>query len=439
VGGQDGHGQPISGRAELVVRAGVIERLEPASALDQAGSPEAGSPEAGPPEIGPSEIGDGLVLVPLFVNAHDHGRGTGTVAAGIADGPLEDWIASLHRHPPSDQATLVGRGCDLMVAAGVGASVICVNPQGPDTGAEVVAAAEAVLDRGLRAAVVYPMADTMGALHGRARQATGWDATEVARRLAEVEQIAARFAGTTVEVQLGPSGPQWVSEPTLRAVARHAQHTGRRVHMHLLESRRQRQWADATYPEGLINWLQRTGLSGPGVCFAHGAQLRPPEMAALAEGGCVLSLNASSNLRLCSGLAPVAEARGAGVKVAAGLDGLALADDADYWNELRLLRGLEQAQTGSVVDAGALIEQLSAGGRAALGTAAPAIPAPGQLADFVLLDVSGYRHLLTGPAWTAADVALAIGRPSRVAEVWVAGRRQYQRSTGPASTMGATP
>jgi cytosine/adenosine deaminase-related metal-dependent hydrolase len=422
VGGQDGHGQPISGRAELVVRAGAIERLGPWAGADQTNPPEAG---------------DGLVLLPLFVNGHDHGRGAGTVSAGIADGPLEEWIASLHRHPPSDQATLVGRGCDLMVAAGVGASVICVNPQGPDTGAEVVAAAEAVLDRGLRAAVVYPMADTMGALQGRARQASGWDATEVARRLAEVEQIAARFSGTAIDVQLGPSGPQWVSEPTLRAVARHAQRTGRRVHMHLLESRRQRQWADATYPEGLVDWLHRTGLSGPGVCFAHGAQLRSEEMAALAERGCVLSLNASSNLRLCSGVAPVAEARGAGVKVAAGLDGLALADDADYWNELRLLRGLEQAQTGAVVDAGALIEELAAGGRTALGAAAPAAPAPGQLADFVLLDISGYRHLLEGPGWTAADVALGIGRPSRVAEVWVAGRRRYQRGTGPANAAGA--
>ena len=150
-------------------------------------------------------------------------------------------------------------------------------------------------------------------------------------------------------------------------------------------------------------------------------------MAALAVRGCVLSLNASSNMRLCSGTAPITGARGAGVLVGAGLDGLALADDADYWTELRLLRGLQQAGTGQVVVADALINDLAAGGRRALGQAAPLAPAPGRLADFVLLDITGYRHLLSGSAWTAADVALAIGRPGRVAEVWVGGRCAYKR------------
>jgi 5-methylthioadenosine/S-adenosylhomocysteine deaminase len=414
VGSQDDQGRPVSGRADLVVAGGTIERLAPLHPVGQPG-------------------GTVLVLLPLFVNAHDHGRGTGNVAAGIPDGPLEEWIGALRHHPPSNPEALVGQGCDLMRASGVAASVICPNPQNDDTGAEVIAAAEAVTSRGVRAAIVYPMADTMGDVQGRSRDAAGWGAAEVARRLAEVEEIAAKFEGPLMDVQLGPTGPQWVSEATLAAVGRHAEETGRRVHMHLLESRRQREWADATYPEGIVALLDRVGLAGPGVCFAHGAQLRPDEMAALAERGCVLSLNASSNMRLCSGTAPVALARQSGVMVAAGLDGLGLADDADYWTEMRLLRGIQQAQTGRTVDAETLITDLAAGGRRALGRAAPVAPAPGRPADFVLVDVTGYEHLLSGPVdgaprWTAADVALAIGRPQRVAEVWVGGRCLYQRT-----------
>lgn len=128
--------------------------------------------------------------------------------------------------------------------------------------------------------------------------------------------------------------------------------------------------------------LDRVGLAGPGVCFAHGTQLRPHEMAALAERGCVLSLNASSNLRLCSGTAPVALARQSGVDVAAGLDGLGLADDADYWTELRLLRGLQQAQTGRTVDAETLITDLAAGGRACPGPRRPPGPGAGPARRF---------------------------------------------------------
>ncbi len=306
VGSQDGEGRPVDGAAEVVVLDGVIQRVTPLGPGEQ----EVTDGPANTDERRADEAdGTGLVLLPLFVNAHDHGRGAGNVAAGIADGPLEEWIAGLHLHPPSSQEALVGGGCDLMVASGVGASVICVNPQGPDTRAEVVAAAEAVLERGARAAVVYPLADAMEVLAGRSRQATGWDAGEIARRLAEVEEIASKFESELIDVQLGPVGPQWVSEATLRAVAKHAEQTGRRVHMHLLESPRQRQWADTTYPEGIVEWLHRAGLSGPGVCFAHGTQLRPDEMVALALQGCVLSLNASSNMRLCSGTAPITAPR----------------------------------------------------------------------------------------------------------------------------------
>lgn len=414
VGCYDRGGRAVEGRAELVVRDGFIERLAPVAADEQ------------------NRGSSGLILVPLFVNAHDHGRGTGNVAAGIPDGPLEEWIESLRRHRGSSQEALVGDGCDLMLASGVGASVLCVNPQTTDTRSEVVAAAGAALDRGVRAAIVYPIADAMGSLYGRGRDDSGWDAGEVARRLDEVEQIAAKLDDPRLEVQLGPVGPQWVSEPTLRAVGQHAARTGRRVHMHLLESPAQRAWADTTYPEGIVRFLARAGLTGPRVCFAHGTQLRVDEIGALAEGGGTLAVNVSSNLRLCSGIPPLAAAREVGLPLGAGLDGLALGDDGDYWAELRLLRGLEQAQTGRTVDASALIERVVDGGCRAVGGCAPARPAEGAYADFQLIDIAGYEHLLSA-GWTAADVALAIGRPARVAEVWVGGYRAYRHPPGPAA------
>ena len=36
-------------------------------------------------------------------------------------------------------------------------------------------------------------------------------------------RIAAKFEGPLIDVQLGPVGPQWVSEATLAAVGRHAE------------------------------------------------------------------------------------------------------------------------------------------------------------------------------------------------------------------------
>jgi cytosine/adenosine deaminase-related metal-dependent hydrolase len=140
-------------------------------------------------------------------------------------------------------------------------------------------------------------------------------------------------------------------------------------------------------------------------------------------------------LRLCSGIPPVSAAGTSGLSIGAGLDGLALGDDADYWNELRLLRGLAQAQSGERVDATDLLDRLLAGGRRALGACAPARPAIGELADFQLLDLRGHERLLRSGHWPVADVALAAGRPQLIEEVWVAGNRV--RGHGPTVTDGA--
>jgi cytosine/adenosine deaminase-related metal-dependent hydrolase len=407
---------------DLAVSDGVIRSLQPAPPIEHGRDPD----------------GPHLALVPLLVNGHDHGRGRGNVVAGIPDAPLETWIASLaSQMGTTTQEALVGDGCRAMLASGAGATVICVNPLGRDTAAEVLSAGRAVSNVGARAAVVYPFADAIGDVAGRARDAPGWSPREADRELAAAEAVASTIDDPLIEVQLGPVGPQWVSETTLAAIGAHARRTGRRVHMHLLESRTQRAWADRTYPEGVVNFLRQHGLVGPHVCFAHGTHLRPDEMAVLAAEGSVLTINASSNLRLASGIPPIASARQSSVHLAIGLDGLALGDDADFWNELRLVRGLAQAQTGQQVQADVLLERLWQGGRRALGSCAPGGNIAGNTADFLLLDVTGYEHLVARADWTIADIVLAVGRPQRVSEVWVGGRQVFcQARPAPASLEG---
>lgn len=385
----DTAGQVVRGPSEIVVTDGVITRIASVATSSR------------------------LIALPPLVNSHDHGRGTGCSAAGIADAPLEMWLPQLSGdHRPQHQ--LVREATEMMAHNGIGASVLCVNPTTPDIADEVRIAARAVTDVGLRAAVVVPIVDVWGRL--RRRDETGWTRSEITTRLRMVDQLRDELAGPCIDVQLGPSGPQWVSEETLRAVADHAQARGMGVHMHLLESRAQRIWADDTYPEGLLHWLDQIGLLGPHTTFAHGTQLRDDELTLLTERGCVLVLNASSNLRLASGFAPAAAAAHARVRTAMGLDGLTLDDDNDPWSELRLLRGIWQAQTGEKVPAAQLI--CLAAATSALGTARPEPIAEHRLADFVVVDVGGHRELLD--RWSVDEVLLA--GPLTVHANWVAGR-----------------
>jgi cytosine/adenosine deaminase-related metal-dependent hydrolase len=317
-----------------------------------------------------------------------------------------------------------------MLAAGVGATVICVNPQEPDVAAEVSRAAAAVQRCGIRAAIVYPLADAMSDVAGRPRDTVGWSYGQLQQHLDALEEIAEGFDDPRIEFQLGPVGPQWVSDEVLRAIGSAARRSGRRVHMHLLETRSQRRWADTTYPEGIIEFLDQCDLLGPQTCFAHGTHLRADELGALAASGAVVALNPSSNLRLASGVAPVDLVLQSKGEVALGLDGMALGDDADYWSELRLLRGLGQAQSGATIGAGALLDAVLAGGRCALGACAPAPFAVGNVADFCVMDFGGYGHLQHGARWSMAELAMAAGKPALVREVWVAGRLVWHREAG---------
>ena len=71
-------------------------------------------------------------------------------------------------------------------------------------------------------------------------------------QIARVEAIAAAVESPTFSVQFGPNGPQWCSDALLAAIAERSRETGRRVHMHLLETRYQRAFADRVYPEGAV-------------------------------------------------------------------------------------------------------------------------------------------------------------------------------------------
>ena len=65
--------------------------------------------------------------------------------------------------------------------------------------------------------------------------------------MALVDDVAAAAAGPGFDVQYGPNGVQWCSDALLKATAEASDRTGRRVHMHLLETKYQRQ--DVKLPE----------------------------------------------------------------------------------------------------------------------------------------------------------------------------------------------
>src|SRR5260370_5263305 len=134
--------------------------------------------------------------------------------------------------------------------------------------------------------------------------------------MALVDDVAAAAAGRGFDVQYGPNGVQWCSDELLLAIAEASHRTGRRVHMHLLETKYQRQWADTNYPDGVVRMLDDIGLLSPRLTLAHCVRPSPDEFELLAERGVTIAANTSSNLHLHSAVAPVLQMKRSGCSVA---------------------------------------------------------------------------------------------------------------------------
>lgn len=337
------------------------------------------------------------LALPALANAHDHARTVRSATLGAFGQPLEGWLPFLGVVPGMDPylcaATSFARSLrhgvvDLMVHyTRVQGGMPYVD--------EVAAVARAARDVGVRIGFAVSMRDRHGigysddatvlaALRPGIRDAVAQrlavKPVAPAQQLAVVDEVAAMVAseghGAHVDVQYGPTAVQWCSTPLLEAIAQASADTGRRVHMHLLETKYQRAWADAAHPGGIVRFLDDIGLLSPRLTLAHCTWARPEDLALIAERGATIAVNTSSNLGLKSGIAPLAEMLKQGCKVAMGLDGMAFDEDDDALREARLAYALHRGWGYDTTMTPAQLWGFASRGRIA----------PGATADIVLLD-----------------------------------------------------
>lgn len=345
------------------------------------------------------------LIIPALSNAHDHGRPLSTSSFGAAGKPLETWLLRLAVMPSVDPY-LAACAAFGRAAEGGCASVMmhCTRPQGLDALAdEVRKVAEAAKAVGIRLTFAVGMRDQNPLVYGDHTGVTGQlgavergvveryfslPSLTASEQLQQAEDVASAVDDLDVNIQFGPTGVQWCSDAMLRQIAAASSQTGRRVHMHLLETRYQREWADKQFPKGIVHYLNEIGLLSPRLTLAHCVWARPEELELIAASGATIAINTSSNLHLRSGLAPVAAMWEAGCKVAMGIDGCALDEDDDALREVRL-NTLLHGQPGFADDAirTRMLTAATTSGRISLGRAS-ALLEQGDDADWVSLDLT---------------------------------------------------
>jgi len=356
-----------------------------------------------------------LFALPALANAHDHARPTRSSSFGTAGKPLEIWLHWLALLPAVDPylATAVSLARSALGGAG-SVMVHYTRAQGlTDYVTEAKEVARAARDVGVRVGFAPALRDRNPLVYGPSEPvlaALPPDARAeierrfirkplpVAEQVALVDAVAAACASETLDVQYGPAAVQWCTGELLEGVAQASARTGRRIHMHLLETRYQREWADREFPNGIVTYLDSIGFLSERTTLAHCAWARPDELDLLAERKVTISVNTSSNLHLRSGIAPLAEMMTRGCRVALGLDGASLDEDDDALREMRLA-DLLHGGTGFRIDVSReqILTAILVNGRRSVtnkdegGTLTPGAPADILLIDWAKLDADRLR------------------------------------------------
>ena len=135
--------------------------------------------------------------------------------------------------------------------------------------------------------------------------------------------------------------------------------------------------------------LDKVGLFRYGGGGFHCTWMSEEDVALFARKGLWAITNPASNLKLASGIAPIARMQRAGVKLAIGTDGAGSNNALDMFREMYLVTALQKfaEDDASACPADTVLEMACVGGARAMGLACCDDIAPGKKSDLAVIDL----------------------------------------------------
>jgi 5-methylthioadenosine/S-adenosylhomocysteine deaminase len=220
---------------------------------------------------------------------------------------------------------------------------------------------------------------------------------------------------------LAPHAPYTVSDDAFREVAKLSAELQLPVHVHVHETAHEVAEHEARLGMRPLERLARFGLIGPDLIAVHAVHVSDAEIRLLAAHGASVAHCPHSNLKLGSGVAPVARLLEAGVNVGIGTDGSASNNRLDLLLETRTASLLAKGASGDAAAFGAhrALHAATLGGACALGIGDEiGSLLPGKWADLVAIDLSDAdQQPVHDPV---SQLMFSAGR-EHVTDVWIAG------------------
>ena len=350
--------------------------------------------------------GTGMICMPGLINTHNHAAMS--LLRGYADDlPLQPWLNERiwpveARMTPED----VYWGSLLAIVEMLKGGTTCFA----DMYFHMDEVARACRDSGIRAVL------SRGLIGGRG------EATDQ-QTLAEGLQFALEWrgqAGGRIQTMLAPHAPYTCPEPFLKTIIDAAEQHDLAIHIHLAETKVEFDEMMEQRGTTPILWVESLGLFERPVLAAHCVHVTEQDIEVLArmQGG--VAHDPTGNLKLASGLAPIADMLQAGVTVALGTDGAASTNHLGMFKEIRLASLLQKNATrnAAAIPARMALQLGTREGGKAVGQPELGHLYPGGPADCILVDARK-SHLT--PAHDPESLLAYSAVESDVRMVWIAG------------------
>jgi 5-methylthioadenosine/S-adenosylhomocysteine deaminase len=226
---------------------------------------------------------------------------------------------------------------------------------------------------------------------------------------------------------MAPHAPYTVSDKTLAKVVTIAEELDLPIHVHVHESRHEIEDSLAQHKVRPLERLGALGMLGPRLIAVHAVHVTDNEIDTLARHGASVAHCPSSNLKLASGLAPVAAMLARGVNVGIGTDGAASNNRLDLLEETRIAALLAKAvaDDAQALPAHQALAAATLGGARALGLEAlVGSLVPGKFADLCAI---GFGAPELAPCYDPVSHLVYSAGRAQVSHVWVAGEIRLEQ------------
>lgn len=351
-------------------------------------------------------------LIPGMINTHTHAamallRGLG------GDRPLESWLreAIWPVEKRWVSAEMVRDGTELAIAEMILAGITCFSDQ--YFFPEIVA--ETAVDLNMRAMVGTPVIDVPTSWAGNAEEYLRKGSDLVHDPYAEHPLISTCYA---------PHSTAALSDPSFTELRVLADQLDVPVQIHLHETKLEIAASCEKTGQRPFERLETLGLVNTSLLAVHAVHMTDDEIARMAEAGVSIAHCPRSNLKLASGIAPIANYRRNGVNVSLGTDGAASNNVLDVLAEIRLAALLAKvtADDANTISAADALRMGTLDGARALGLERTiGSIEKGKWADFACIDLA---NLNSQPVYDVISQIVFTANASQVSDVWIAGKHQ---------------